>query len=160
MADLVVIGYADEATAQQAQQKVTELQRDDIIDGTSAVLTRSADGKIQVETPTGAVGAGAASGALWGGLFGLIFLIPVGGLIIGGLMGALMGKMADMGIDEEFRAKVQDVLKPGSSAVVIIFSNVTPDKALDALAPFGGEVLRTSLTAEAEEEITRALTPA
>ncbi|HEX5015038.1 MAG TPA: DUF1269 domain-containing protein [Candidatus Limnocylindrales bacterium] len=160
MADLVVLGYPDEATAQAVQHKVTELQKDYIIDGTSATLTRSADGKIHVETPTGAVGAGAASGALWGGLFGLLFLVPIGGLVIGGIMGALMGKMADMGIDEEFRAKVQDVLKPGSSAVVIIFSKVTPDKALAALAPYGGEILRTSLTAEAEEEITRALTPA
>jgi uncharacterized membrane protein len=48
-------------------------------------------------------------------------------------------------------------MTPGSSAVVLIFSKVTPDKALAALAPYGGEVLRTSLSAEAEEEITRAL---
>jgi uncharacterized membrane protein len=157
MADLVVIGYPDEATAQMVHQKVGELQKDFIIDGTSAVLTRSADGKINVETPTGAVGAGAATGALWGGLFGLLFFIPIGGLIVGGLLGALLGKAADMGIDDEFRQKVQDVLKPGSSAVVLIFSKVTPDKALAALAPYGGEVLRTSLTAAAEEEITKAL---
>jgi uncharacterized membrane protein len=72
-------------------------------------------------------------------------------------MGALMGKAADMGIDEEFRSRVQDVLKPGTSGVVIIFNKVTPDKALAALAPYGGEVLQTSLTKEAEEEIAKAL---
>jgi len=157
MADLVVIGYPDETTAQTVHQKVAELQKDFIIDGSSAVLTRGADGKINVETPTGAVGAGAATGALWGGLIGLLFFIPIGGLIVGGLLGALLGKAADMGIDDEFRQRVQDVLKPGTSAVVIIFSKVTPDKALAALAPYGGELLRTSLTAEAEEEITKAL---
>jgi uncharacterized membrane protein len=160
MADLVVLGYPDVATAQTVQHKITELQKDLIIDGTSATLTRDADGKIHVETPTGAVGAGAANGALWGGLFGLLFFVPIGGLIVGGLMGALMGKAADMGIDDEFRQKVQDVLKPGSSAVVLIFNKATPDKALAALAPYGGEVLRTSLTAEAEEEISRALSQA
>jgi len=158
MADLVVIGYPDEPTARVAYTKVQQLQREYIIDGSAAVLSKSADGKVQVETPTGAVGAGAASGALWGGLIGLLFFVPIGGLIVGGLMGALMGKAADMGIDDDFRKKVQDVMKPGSSALLLIFSKVTPDKALAALGPYGGEVLRTSLTAEAEEEINKALT--
>jgi len=157
MADLVVLGYPDEATAKKVYEEVGQLQKDYIIDGTAAYLTRDAAGKIQVESPTGVVGAGAASGALWGALIGLLFFVPIGGLILGGLMGAVMGKVADMGIDDEFRKKVQDVLTPGSSAVLLMFSKVTPDKALEALAPFGGQILRTSLTHEAEEEINKAL---
>ncbi|HEU4572740.1 MAG TPA: DUF1269 domain-containing protein, partial [Candidatus Limnocylindrales bacterium] len=72
----------------------------------------------------------------------------------------MMGKVADLGIDDEFRQKVQDGVQPGTSAVVGIFSQVTPDKALAALAPYGGQVLQTSLTAEAEEEISKALAQA
>jgi uncharacterized membrane protein len=155
MADLVVLGYPDRATAKAVYVKVEELQKDDIIDGTAAVLDRSTDGGIQVEAPTGGVGAGAASGALWGGLFGLLLFIPIGGLIVGGILGALMGKLADSGIDDEFRARVQEILKPGTSAVVIIFSKATPDRALAALAPYGGEVLQTSLSKDVEAEITR-----
>jgi uncharacterized membrane protein len=158
MAELVVLGYPDEATAQRVYEKVQQLEKDFIIDGTASTVTRGQDGKVHVTTPTGAVGAGAATGALWGALFGLLFLVPIGGLIVGGLMGAIMGKAADMGIDEEFRGKVQDVLKPGTSAVVLIFNKVTADKAIEALAPYGGEVLRTSLSKEAEEELTKALT--
>jgi uncharacterized membrane protein len=157
MADLVVLGYPDEATAKEAYASVQQLEKDLVIDGTTARLTRTDDGKIHVETPTGVVGAGAATGALWGGLIGLLFLVPIGGMIVGGLLGAMMGKAADMGIDEDFRRRVQDVLQPGTSAVVMVFSKVTPDKALDALAPYGGQVLRTSLSHEAEEEITKAL---
>jgi len=157
MADLVVLDYPDEATAKKVYEEVGQLQKDYIIDGTAAYLTRDAAGKIQVESPTGVVGAGAASGALWGALIGLLFFVPIGGLILGGLMGAVMGKVADMGIDDEFRKKVQDVLTPGSSAVLLMFSKVTPDKALEALAPYGGQILRTSLTHEAEEEINKAL---
>jgi uncharacterized membrane protein len=157
MADLVVLGYPDEATAKEAYASVQQLEKDLVIDGTTARLTRTEDGKIHVETPTGVVGAGAATGALWGGLIGLLFLVPIGGMIVGGLLGAMMGKAADMGIDEDFRRRVQDVLQPGTSAVVMVFSKVTPDKALDALAPYGGQVLRTSLSHEAEEEITKAL---
>jgi uncharacterized membrane protein len=157
MAELVVLGYPDEQTAQTVYEKVQELEKDLILEGTAATVTRSMDGKLHVTTPSHAVGAGAASGALWGALFGLLFFVPVAGLVVGGLMGALAGKAADMGLDEEFRRRVQDVLQPGSSAVVLIFSKATADKALEKLAPYGGEVLRTSLSKEAEEEITKAL---
>jgi uncharacterized membrane protein len=157
MAELVVLGYPDEATAQKVYTEVQKLEKDFIIDGTAATVVRGTDGKIHVTSPSGAVGAGAATGALWGALFGLLFFVPIGGLIVGGLMGAIAGKAADMGLDDEFRGRVQDVLTPGSSAVVLIFSKVTPDKALTALAPYGGTVLRTSLTKEAEEEVTKAL---
>lgn len=160
MAELVVLGYPDEKTAQAVYAKVAQLQKDMIIDGTAATLTRAADGKIHVETPSGAVGGGAAMGALWGGLIGLLFFVPIGGLIVGGILGAAMGKAAEIGIDDEFRQKVQDVLQPGTSAVVLVFSKVTPDKALAALAPYGGTVLRTSLTEEAEQEISKALASA
>jgi len=160
MADLVVIGYPDEATARSVSAKVEQLQRDLIMDGTAAVMSRTADGRIQVETPTGAVGSGAATGALWGGLLGLLFFMPIGGLIVGGILGALMGKLAESGVDEEFRSRVQQVLKPGGSAVVLIFSRVPPDKALAALAPYGGEVLQTSLSREIGQEIHGAPDPA
>jgi uncharacterized membrane protein len=157
MAELVVLGYPDEQTAQVVYSKVQELEEDFIVEGTAATVTRSADGKLHVTTPSKAVGAGAATGALWGALFGLLFFVPIGGLIVGGLMGALAGKAADMGLDEEFRRRVQDVVTPGSSAVVLIFTKATPDKAIEALAPYGGQVLRTSLSKEAEEELSKAL---
>ena len=45
MADLVVLGYPDEATAKAVYAEVQELQKDYIIDGTAAYLTRAADGR-------------------------------------------------------------------------------------------------------------------
>ena len=48
-------------------------------------------------------------------------------------------------------------MKPNTSALVLIFTKATPDRALEGLAPFGGQVLRTSLSREAEEEIQKAL---
>jgi len=161
MAEIVVIGYPDEGTAQQAYETLTQLQHDLIVDlAGSAVVTRDMSGKLNVATPTHATGAGAASGAMWGALFGLLFFIPIGGLIIGGVMGAIMGKMGDLGIKEEFRAQVQDAVKePGTSALVAIYTKVTPDKAVAALAPFGGKVLKSSLSEAAEAELQGQLTP-
>ena len=90
-------------------------------------------------------------------MFGLLFLIPVGGLIIGGLMGAIVGTSTGWGIKDDFRRRAQDVLKPGSAALVLFLVKWTEEKALAALAPLGGEVLKTSLSDEAPREINAAL---
>jgi uncharacterized membrane protein len=158
MAELVVIGYPDTETAQKALDTVQQLEKDLILQtGGAAVVRKTTEGKVEMVTKTGATSAGAAMGGFWGLLFGLLFLIPVGGLIIGGLMGAVMGTISGWGIKDEFRSRAADVLKPGGSALVLFVAKATPDKALAALAPLGGEVLRTSLSEDAEKEIQHAL---
>ena len=158
MAELVVIGYPDEATAEKAQATLAQLQHDLVVDlAGSAVCVADANGKVRMTTPTHATGAGAATGALWGMLFGLLFLIPIGGLLIGGMMGALFGKLSDTGIKDEFVAQVRDLLKPNTAALVIMYRKATPDKTLAALAPFGGTVLKSSLSADTEAAINEAL---
>jgi uncharacterized membrane protein len=157
MADLVVIGYPDEPTAMSVHAKVEQLRKDGIVDGTAAIVTRTAGGRIHVDAPTGAAGSAAASGALWGGLLGLLCFVPIGGPVRGGILGALMGRLAASGIDDAFRSRVQQLLKPGGSAVVLAFAKVMPDKALAALAPYGGEVLQTPLSGEVEQELRGTL---
>jgi uncharacterized membrane protein len=158
MAELVVIGYKDEATANGALETLGKLQKDLVVDlAGAAVVTCDAEGKYKMSTPTHATGAGAASGALWGMIFGLLFLIPVAGLVIGGVMGALFGKMGDTGIKQEFISQVRDVLKPGMAGLVIMYRKATPDKTIEALAPFGGHVLKSSLSSDAEAALNTAL---
>ncbi|MFN8517794.1 MAG: DUF1269 domain-containing protein [Chloroflexota bacterium] len=158
MADLVVIGYPDKGTAEQAMAKLGELQKGLVVQLAGAsIISRDAEGKLHNETPSGATGMGAASGALWGTLIGLLFFVPFAGLLIGGIFGALFGKLSDVGIKDEWRQQVQDVVKPGQAALAFMVVKATPDKTLEALAPFGGEVLKTSLSNEVEEEIQKAL---
>jgi uncharacterized membrane protein len=158
MAELVVIGYPDEATAQRAFDTVVGLDRQYVIQlAGAAVVKRELDGRLKVETPTGATAAGAAGGMLWGALIGLLFFAPLGGLVIGGLLGALTGKLDDLGIKDSFRARVQDAVKPGMAGLVLVYTKVTADKAIEELQPLGGDVLKTSLSREAEEELDQAL---
>ncbi len=158
MAELVVIGYPDVATATRALETVGQLQHDLVMEvAGAAVVEKTLEGKVNMVTKTGATSSGVAWGGLFGLLFGLIFLIPVGGLIIGGIMGAIMGTASGWGIKDEFRQRAADVLQPGKAALVMFVVKATPDKALDALAPLGGEVLRTSLSDEAEKELEEAL---
>jgi len=79
------------------------------------------------------------------------------GMAVGAGLGALFGKLEKTGIDKQFRDQVRDMLKPGTSALFIVVEKVTPDKAVDALSEYGGTVLKSSLSKEAEHELQDAL---
>src|SRR6201999_3746637 len=99
MADLIAIGYPDEATAAAAADESRRLARDLIIEPDAiAVIERDKDGKYHVHTQHHLVGAGASWGMFWGLLFGLLFFVPVAGIAIGAGLGALMGKVSKSGI--------------------------------------------------------------
>ena len=157
MSDLIVIGYDDAGTARKAYEKVLAMQEDFVVQLRGlAVVDVDADGKTHVDTPQRIVGASAAAGALWGLLFGLLFFVPGLGLL-GGAVGALMGKLNKSGIDERFRAQVQDLLQPGHSAVVIMAGKLTEDKFAAGMQQYGGKVLKTSLSDEDEKELAEEL---
>jgi uncharacterized membrane protein len=90
-------------------------------------------------------------------LFGVLFFVPVFGMAIGAGLGALMGKLEKSGIDKEFQKQVRDLLQPGTSALFLVVEKVTPDKAVEALSKYGGTVLKSSLTREAERELQEEL---
>jgi uncharacterized membrane protein len=158
MADLIAIGYPDEATAEAAAEEARQLARDLIIEPDAiASIVRDREGKYHVHTSHHPVGAGATWGMFWGMLFGLLFFIPVFGMAVGAGLGALMGKVAKTGIDREFQDQVRGMLQPGTSALFLMVEKVTPDKATEALSRYGGTVLKTSLSKEGEAELQEAL---
>lgn len=158
MATLVAIGYPDETTATAASLEAQRLAKDLVIQPDAiAAIIRDREGKFHVNTNHHAVGAGASWGMLWGLLFGMLFFIPFLGMAVGAGLGALMGKMTKGAIDKEFQSQVRDMLQPGTSALFLVVERVTPDKAVDALAQFGGTVLKSSLPKETEAELQEAL---
>jgi uncharacterized membrane protein len=158
MSELIVIGYDDHAQATSAYNEVLAMQGDFVVELSGlAIVTVDAEGKNHVETPQKIVGMSAASGALWGMLLGLLFFVPFFGLAIGGLMGALFGKLGKSGINDEFRSQVNDLLEPGHAAVVVMASKITEDKFADRMKPFGGTLLKTSLSEEDEKELAHEL---
>jgi len=158
MADLIAIGYPDEATAEAAAEEARGLARDLIIEPDAiAAIVRDKEGKFHVHTSHHPVSTGATWGMFWGVLFGLLFFIPVFGLAVGAGLGALMGKITKTGIDKAFQDQVRDMLQPGTSALFLMVEKVTPDKAVDALSKYGGTVLKTSLSKADEKELQEAL---
>jgi uncharacterized membrane protein len=158
MADLVIIAYPDEATAEAARAKLFELQKQYLIQlGDAVVALRNADGSVKLNQLMNTTAAGAAGGALWGSLIGLLFLNPILGAAAGAGAGALSGYLTDVGIDDKFMKSAAEALTPGQAALCVMVRQVTADKVLPEMAPFGGTVLRTNLTAEQEQKLKDAL---
>jgi len=158
MSTLVAIGYPDESTATAAGDEAERLAKDLIIEPDAiAVIRRDKEGKFHVTTNHHAVAGGATWGMFWGLLFGMLFFVPFFGMAIGAGLGALMGKMTKGAIDKEFESRVRELLQPGTSALFLVVEKVTPDKAVEALSRFGGTVLKSSLSKEAEAQLQEAL---
>ena len=142
----------------QAQQEAERLAHDLLIQPDAiAAIVRNRDGKFKVHSTAHPVDGGTMYGMFWGLLFGLLFFVPFFGLAVGAGMGALMGKIEKSGVDKEFQRQVQELLKPGTSALFLVVEKVTPDAAVDALSRFGGTVSATSLSKEAEAELQAEL---
>ena len=161
MSDLIVIGYPDAKTAETVWQELVKLQEDYLVDlEDAAIIRRDQKGKLHVTTPAHhAVAWGALSGLFWGTVIGLIFLFPLAPLtgLAGGLMGAALGAGGELAIKDDFKQRVQDLVQPGTSAIMVILRKVTPDKFLEALRPYGGTVLQTSLARDTEQALMKAL---
>jgi uncharacterized membrane protein len=158
VADLIAIGYPDQGTALQAMEEVNRLTKELIIQPDAvAAIVRDTEGKLHVTTNHHSVGAGTTWGMFWGLLFGMLFFVPFFGMAVGAGLGALMGKLGKNAVDEQFQQQVRDMLQPGTSALFVVVEKVTPDKAVEAMSQFGGTVLKSSLSKEAESQLQDAL---
>lgn len=166
MSDLIVVAFPGEDTADQVLNKLQALQKEHLIDLEDAcVVVRDRNGKVHVKQAVNLVGLEAASGgafgAFWGTLIGLLFLNPLAGLLTGAAFGAgagaLSGMLSDYGIDDDFIRSLGDTLEPGTSALFVLVRRATLDKVLPEVRPFGGKVIRTSLSMEQEARLRRAL---
>lgn len=157
MSNLFVVGYNDLATANEVRDRLLQMQKEEIIELDDVVVAENRDGKVKLHQARGTTGAGAAGGALWGGLIGLLFLAPLLGMAVGAGTGALSGKLTDIGVDDDFMQGMGATLAPGKAAVFALVRNSTPDKVIAGLARYDGRLLHSSLTAEAEQHLRDAV---
>ena len=158
MSTLIAIAYPDRDTAEQVRQELVKATKEHLVKLEDAVIVEhDADGKVKLHQAVGATGAGAAGGALWGGLIGLIFLAPLLGMAVGAATGALGGKMTDLGVDDNFMKDLGTKLQPGSAALIVLGSTEARDKVIERVQPYGGEILQSSLSREQEDQLRTAL---
>jgi uncharacterized membrane protein len=157
VSNLVAIAYDDLPQAQEVMGTIGGLVKEHSLALEDAVIVEHRqDGKIKVHQPSMA-GAGAAGGALWGGLIGLIFLMPLFGMAIGAASGAAAGAASDYGIDDKFMKELGDKLDPGAAAVFVLVKEATRDKVVPEISKYGGHVIQSSLSTEQESALQDAL---
>jgi uncharacterized membrane protein len=158
MSDLIAVAYDDRAAAEQVRDELAKLTREHVIEIEDAVVvTRDEKGRVKLHQTLNPAGAGAAGGALWGGLIGLLFLAPLLGMAIGAAVGGATGALTDLGVEDRFMKNLGENLPEGGAALILLVRKVTPDKVLPRISPYGGRVIQTSLSTEAEQKLQEAL---
>jgi uncharacterized membrane protein len=158
MNKLVAIAYPDAATAERVRTELVEATKERLLQLDDAVVVeRQPDGKVKLHQAVSTTGAGAAGGALWGGFIGLLFLAPLFGMAIGAASGALAGKFSDAGVNDDFMKKLGASIPEGGAALIVLGRSDAPDKVMERVGSYGGEVIQTSLTSEEEERLRSSL---
>jgi uncharacterized membrane protein len=166
MSDLIVVSFDGQDKADQALNKLQDLQKEYVVDLEDAVVAvRDKGGKVHLKQAMNLAAVGAAGGASWGGLMGilvgLLFLNPLAGflagLALGAGAGAVSGALSDYGINDDFIKQMAKDFDPSTSVLFVLARRLNFDKALPELQGFGGKVLKTSLTNEQESRLREAL---
>ncbi|MGB5770909.1 MAG: DUF1269 domain-containing protein [Crocosphaera sp.] len=158
MSELIAIAYDSEFKAEEVRLTLAKLQKEHLIElEDAAIVVKNDQGKVKLNQAINLTAAGAASGSFWGLLIGTLFFAPLVGAAVGAASGALSGALSDIGVDDDFMRELGETLTPGTSALFVLIRKVTPDKVLEEIAPFGGKVLRTSLTKDDESQLQEVL---
>ena len=160
MSDLIAITYDKAQDGWNAFNELANLQKMQLLQLEDAALaTKDEKGKVKIKQTleNQVAGTSAVWGGFWGLLIGLLFLAPIFLGLFGALMGYIAGKAGDIGIDDKFIKQVGDSLDPGGAALFMLVVKATPDKVLEQMKKFGGEVYQTSLSNEDEEKLKQAL---
>jgi uncharacterized membrane protein len=158
MATLTVLKFPTPEGAKQMLDKITSLQKMELIKIQDAAIVTWQQGKKSPKTKqlVNMAGIGAMQGAFWGMLFGLIFFVPFFGLAVGAAMGALGGKMADYGISDEFIKTTREKVTEGTSALFLMTSDAVQDKVREELKSYDFELIASNLTKEQEDQLRAA----
>ena len=158
MSTLLAIAYPDTETAEKVRAELIQATKEKLVELQDAVVVEHrADGRIKLHQAVNTTATGAAGGAMWGGLIGLLFLAPLVGMAVGAASGALGGKATDIGVNDDFLKQLGAKLEPGAAALIALGRSDAPDKLLERLRPYGGHVIQTSLDNEEEERLRSSL---
>jgi uncharacterized membrane protein len=158
MADLIVLGFDQEETAEAVRTLTGKLMKEHLIELEDAVVVvRKRDSQVQINQLFNPTIAGATSGALWGSLIGLLFLNPLFGAALGAAGGALSGALTDIGINDNTIREIGQTLRPGTSALFVLVRRAPFDRLSEALRPYNPKIIRTTLSYDNEAQLAQAL---
>lgn len=140
---LAAFGFPDGFRAAEFLTAVQRLSVEGHIDLRDAVfLGKDAEGRTYVRETRDLQPAETALGTgLWSGLFGLLLGGPVG-LLVGGAIGAGAGvataAVVDIGVPDATIAEIREVVRPGTTTLVLLARHIDRGVVLTELRRFEG----------------------
>jgi len=157
MSELVAIAYSDRQTAEVVRDILGELEAQHVIELEDAVVAaRDRKGRLKLEQTQRPGRSRAARGAVAGGFLGLLFAAPALGAALGAAAAGTAGPR-DTGVDDDFAKELAAALEPPRAALVLLVREADGDKVLPEIREYGGHVIRTSLSNEAEASLRARL---
>lgn len=158
MADLVVLGFRAESTAQVALSAIDLLETEGLVSLEDlALVTRRENGHIDVKHAHHRAAKGAATGAVAGVIVGAMAAIPVFGLAVGAAAGAALNRIGHIGIDERMVERMAGALSPGSGHVLMMVDDADDAKVVERLAPYEPHLVVTTLPEERVASLRKLL---
>jgi len=131
---LFIASYSDPASAREDFEALKDAEGDDFNVLAAVVMSRDADGKVDVLEKGD---ESAAGGAVLGGGVGLVVGLFAPPLLlstaIGAGVGALLGQLTKKHAEKELGAELDEYFPPDSSAVVVVIDNKYLDRVEKAL---------------------------
>jgi uncharacterized membrane protein len=158
LSDLLVIEFASEEKAEGVRETLLAMQKEYLIELEDAVVAvKQVDGRLKLNQLLQPVAQGAVSGAFWGSLICLLFMIPLAGATVEADSSALTGRLTDLDVNEDFVRRAARTLQSENTALFLLIRKMTTNKVLAALRGVGGTIMRSSFDETKEAALQAAL---
>jgi uncharacterized membrane protein len=156
---LWAIGFDTPTRAAEVRSEVLQLLADHyLILADVIVVVRRPDGTFQYEREQNQPVANILGCGLVGALIGLVVLHPLEGAAIGSAVGAAGSLAAHyVGLCDDFIRSVQDLMRPGTSALFLLANATDEDVVLHQIRGLGGSILKTNVDLAWAERVRQAL---
>ena len=99
----------------------------------------------------------AAGGGFWGGLVGLVVLGPVAGAAAGAAAGGVAHRLRSAGIDDEVLERIRAELTPGTSALLVLSSDIDVERLREVLPRREAKLIHAKLSDDAPAQLRELL---
>jgi len=149
---LYVAAYSDATSAQADFEALKNAEGDDLKVEAAVVMSRDADGKVDVlEEGDGDTAGGAVIGGSLGFVVGLFAPPLLAATAIGAGIGAVLGHLTKKHEEKELGAELDEYFPPSSSAVVVIVDDKYLDRVGAALTKADKNVSKAIDSGDAEK---------
>jgi len=158
MSSIIVIAFDNPDAAQKVVSEFKTLESNGAMRLSDArVVVKDGEGKVHVKDEAGhPVAWGALIGGAVGGL--LFLMMPLLGVAAGAAVGGAIAKSLHLDtVDKKFVNDVAEALKPNTSAVFLQVDDSNKTAVIQALEPYQGKLLQTTLSPEVEAELKKGL---